>query len=284
MRWAAIVLLLAAPSAQPAPLGDRPESVKALLELARRQSTSGDRAGALQSLTKARILAPNSEDVLSAYAQMSLATRRPVPAILALDALARICPTVAQYHYLLGVALMQAGDMEAAAESLRQAERLEPEKALTLVALGIALNNRKLYGEARPFLARALERDPDSPDAAAALAEAEEGLGELDAADAHARRALAKASGHATANLVRGLVLMKRSQYAEARDALLAAAAADPGSPKVHYQLSLAYARLGDETASRKHVELYQQKLREMEERVKLLRSPTGGAGPPPRP
>jgi tetratricopeptide (TPR) repeat protein len=283
-------LFLVAPLlAQPTPASqagapESVESVKALLELARRQSTSGDRAGALQSLTKARALAPNSEDVLSAYAQVSLAMRRPVPAIVALDALARICPTVAQYHYLLGVALMQAGDMEAAAESLREAERLEPEKPLTLVALGIALNNRKLYDEARPLLARALAREPDSPDAAAALAEAEEGLGQLDAADAHAQRALAKADGHATANLVRGMVLMRRSQYAEARDALLAAAAADPASPKVHYQLSLAYARLGDEAASRKHVALYQQKLREMEERVKLLRSPSGGAGPSPRP
>ena len=55
----------------------------------------------------------------------------------------------------------------------------------------------------------------------AALAEAEEGLGELQDAEEHARRALARSSAHATANLVIAMVLMKQERFAEARDALL---------------------------------------------------------------
>ena len=41
---------------------------------------------------RARALAPNSEDVLSAYAQVALAARAPVPAILTLEPLARMLP------------------------------------------------------------------------------------------------------------------------------------------------------------------------------------------------
>jgi tetratricopeptide (TPR) repeat protein len=280
------LLLLASPvpAQTPTPSAAAPnvkaiQSVKALLQLARHQSGQGDAAGALESLTRARVLAPNSEEVLSASAQMSLAVRAPVPAILALEPLTRMCPTVAEYPYLLGVALMQAGDMLAAVEPLRQAERLEPGRVLTLVALGLALNGRKLYAEAKPHLLRGLELDPDNVEAAAALAEAEDGLGELREAEAHAERALARANAHATANLVLGMVRMKQERYAEARDALEKAAVADPASPKAHYQLSLAYARLGDEAGARKQVELYRRKLREIEERVNQLRTATGLSG-----
>jgi tetratricopeptide (TPR) repeat protein len=258
---------------------ERFASVQALLQLARLQSGRRDAAGALESLTKARALAPNSEDVLSASAQVSLAIRAPVPAILALEPLTRMCPTVAQYSYLLGVALMQAGDMQAAVEPLRQAERLEPNRALTLVALGLALNGRKLYGEAKPYLLRALDLEPDNVEAVAALAESEDGSGAIQQAEAHAQRALAKARSHATANLVLGMVRMKQERYAEARDAFATAVAADPASPKAHYQLSLAYARLGDEMSARKEVDLYQRKLKEIEEKVAQLRTATGLSG-----
>ena len=82
------------------------------------QSGDGDAPGALDSLQKARALAPNSEEVLSALAQVALAARLPAPAAAALEALTRMCPEVAQYQYLLGVSLMTAGDAVRATEAL----------------------------------------------------------------------------------------------------------------------------------------------------------------------
>src|SRR5206468_8319419 len=137
-------------------------------------------------------------------------------------------------------------------------------------------NNRKLYGDARAFLTRSLDLEPESADAIAALAEAEEGLGELPAAEADARRALARSNANPTANLVLGLVFMKQERYGDARDALRKTIAVDPDSSKAHYQLSLACARLGDTSCAEEHVALYQQKLRETEERVQQLRTQTG--------
>ena len=255
------------------------ESIEALLQLSRLQSEDGDAAGALDSLRKARAAAPNSESVLSAFAQMSLAAGAPVPAILALESLTRICPTVAQHHYLLGVALIRAGDMPAAVESLRIADRLEPDRAVTLVGLGIALNNRQQYADAKPYLVRSLALEPENVEILAALAEAEQGLGELDAAAAHAERALSKSPTHATANFVAGLVAMDQSRYADARAAFERAVATDPQSPKAHYQLSLACARLGDAAAAAQHVEKYKKALREFEARVNAVRAATGPGG-----
>lgn len=252
------------------------DSAEAWLRLARLQSNRKDAAAALVSLRRALELAPNSEELLSAYAQMALTTRAPVQALLALEPLTRLCPSVAQYHYMMGVALMQAGDMAAAVEPLQSARRLEPERVLTLVALGLALNGRKLFADAQPHLRRALELEPDSLEAVAALAEAEEGLDELDQAERHAQRALGRDARHVTANTVMGLVAMKRRRYAEAREALERAVAADPDSSKAHYQLSLAYARLGDEVRAREHLERYRQAQAQREELLMQLRSRTG--------
>jgi tetratricopeptide (TPR) repeat protein len=252
---------------------ERYQSVQAYLELARAQTRKGDTPAAMETLSKARTIAPNSEDVLSAYAQLALAAKLPMPAVFTLESLARVYPTVAQYHYLLGVGLMAIGDMPSADEALTEANRLEPDRALTLLAHGLALNNRKMFAEARSALVRSLELQPDSMEATAALAEAEAGLGDFENAAEHARRALEKSPTGATANLVMGLLFMERRNYPDARDSLLKASSADPDSPKVAYQLSLVYARLGDDVNARRYVDMYQEKLRGVEERIKALRA-----------
>jgi tetratricopeptide (TPR) repeat protein len=259
-------------------VAERFHSVQALLGLARLQLRQKDQAHALETLRRALAIAPNAEDVLGLYAETLLAARAPIPAAAVLESLTRLYPSVGQYHYLRGVALMQVGDSPASVESLQQAERLEPNRALTLIALGLAQNSRKLYAEAKPYLLRAVDLDPESVEGVAALAEAEEGLGELKEAEAHAQRALGRDAAQPIANLVLGMVRMREERYAEARDALEKAVAAAPGLSKAHYQLSLAYARLDDPVRSAKYLELYRQTLRETEERVRGLRGRTGAA------
>ena len=254
----------------------RYQSVEALMQLARLLSEDGNARGALDALSKARALAPNAEDVLFASAQVSMATKLVTPALMSLQPLTRMCPDVAEYQYLFGVALMQAGDIISSYEALQRSDTLEPNRPLTLIALGLAANSRKMYAEARQYLLRALERQPDSIEGTAALAEAEDGLGDSAAAETHARRVLAKEPYNGTALLVLGLELMKQNKYAEARDAFTRSVAAEPSSAKPYYQLSLAYARLGDEVNSQKWRELYQQKLKEMDERVLAIRARTG--------
>ncbi len=260
-------------------LAERDKSVQALMDLARLQTRQKDTAGALSTLRKARALAPNSEDVLNAFAQVALAVRAPAPALQVLEPLARMCPTVARYHYMLGVALMQAGDVQASTAPLREADRLEPDRPFTLIALGLVLNTQRMYGEAKPYLLRSLDLEPDNVEAVAALAESEEGLGELEAAETHALRALARVSDHAIGNLALGMVRMKQERYEEACAALEKALVADPASPKSPYQLSLAWARRGDEAQSKKYLEIYRQRVRAIDARLEQVRAETGISG-----
>jgi tetratricopeptide (TPR) repeat protein len=247
-------------------------SVRALLGLARVETQRREPRRALATLGKARALAPNSEEVLSAFARVALAARQPVTAILTLEPLARMLPSTMEYHYLLGVAMMQAGDMASAVFALQDAIALEPNRTTTLVALGLAFNSQKLYAEARAPLLRSLEIEPDNLEGLAALAESEEGTGDLAGSETHAQRVLEREAGNAIANLVMGLVRMKQERYAEARGFLERAIKTDPLSGKAHYQLSLACARLGDSAGQEKHLKLYQDVQREVALRLAELR------------
>ncbi len=276
----AVVGLAACGAMAAAAVGDEQAgSVRALLAEARARSEAGDAAAALAALRRALALAPNAEQVLAAYARLSLGSKAPVPAILALEPLARMHPTVPDYPYLLGVARLQVGDMAMAAEDLRRAIELSPDRPLPRIALGLALNQQKQYATAKETLGEALRLAPEGAEALAALAEAEEGLGELAAAERYARRALDLGGAEAAASLALGMVRMREERYDEARDALARSLAADPGSPKAHYQLSLAYARLGDAEASRRHVELYRQAQAAAEAQLRELHERTGAAG-----
>ncbi|HUO86177.1 MAG TPA: tetratricopeptide repeat protein, partial [Thermoanaerobaculia bacterium] len=260
---------------------ERTGSVRATMMLGRLQAERGDEAAALATVRTALAAAPNSEEVVSAYARLSLATGAPAPALRALEALVRMHPEVAEHHYLLGVSLIQLGDLARARAVLEEAIRLAPDQPRAHTVLGLVLNRLSHFAEAKSALAAALRLAPDDLDALAALAEAEEGSGELESAERRARRVLARAPGHATAWLVLGLVLMENERYAEARDALLAAVAAEPSSVKAHYQLSLAYARLGDRARSAEHAELSRRARREADERaVAAGGTPPGGMGP----
>ena len=254
----------------------RTDSVRALLQRARLQSTRNDTAGSLILLRSARRLAPNSEEVLSAFGEAALAGGAPLEAVEALSILTRICPTVAGYHHLRGLALAHAGDPAAASESLEEADRLEPHRPATLIALGTALTARRLYPEAAKALSSALSLAPQSLEALSGLAEAEAGSGELQLAEAHAEQALKRNGEDATANLALGMVRMQQQRYEEARASLTKSLAAGPGSAKTHYQLSLACARLGDEAAAQRHLSLYRRAVEANDSRLRRVRDITG--------
>jgi superkiller protein 3 len=268
-----------AAAAQFRSLMERFESVQAALYLARIHSLGRDPEGALAVLKTARGWAPNSEDVLRTLARAALDGGLPVEAILALEPLLRMHPSVPEYAYLMGIARLQVGDTDSAVTALRQARQAGPPRALPLIALGLALNRQKQYEEAREALLEGLRLEPENVEGLAGLAESLEGLLELEAAESYAVRALTRQPAHPTANLVLGTVRMKQSRYEEARDALLKAVEADPGSPKAHYQLSLAYARLQEPELSRKHVELYQQALDAFEQQLEALGPAGASAG-----
>ncbi len=273
---AVLLLTVCTPTASAGVDQEPGESVRALIQQSRSQAATNQHMEALQSLAKARMLAPNSEEVLRLFAENSLAIDDPVAAMDALEALTRMHPRVAKYFYLLGVARLQLGAMELSVEALRNALELEPDEILTMIALGISYNAQKKYADARKILLQSLELDPEETQALATLAEAEEGLGDLAQAEYHAHRVLATDSGHASANFVLGKVRMAQGRFAEARDFFQATVTTNPDASKAYYQLSLAYARLNEPELSKQFRDLYQQAKEREEEFIVQMRTRAG--------
>ena len=244
----------------------------------------GNHSQAAEILNRAKEVAPNSEEVLSDFAENSLAAGDPVGAIQALEPLTRMHPQVAKYPYLLGVAQLQIKEFGPSVDSLQRSLELEPQRALTMMALGITLISQKRFSEAEEVLARSLQIEPEHAEALAVMAEAEEGLGKLEQAEMHANRALALAGPHTGAYYVLGRVRMSQGRFEDARDYFLQAVALTPESPRTHYQLSLAYARLRDPESSKKHLEIYRETRAKDDERIEMLRKRAGlkqaGMGP----
>ncbi|MEM8931077.1 MAG: tetratricopeptide repeat protein [Acidobacteriota bacterium] len=259
------------------------DSARAWVELARRRAEAGGPAAGLDAARRALELAPNSEDALAMWARLCLGAGQPIQALTALEALARIHPKGAHHVYLLGVTWLQVGDLVEAIDVLERAIDLQPDQPRPKIALGLAWNAQKRYAEAGEVLEAALRVAPDEPEAMAAYAEALEGLGELDAAQRFANRTLERIE-HETAFLVLGMVAMKRGDFDGARAALERAVALGEAQgsaePKAHYQLSLAYARLGERELSERHREHYQASQRAIRRQLLALR----GQNPPEDP
>ncbi|MCG8454940.1 MAG: tetratricopeptide repeat protein, partial [Holophagales bacterium] len=226
----------AAAEAQLRSVAERFDSVRALLEWARLATDRGDLPTALTVLRRALGRAPASEAVLGAFARTSLRSNLPVPAIQVLEPLHRMHPTVAEYPYLLGVARLQVADLDRAITSLDESIRIDPERPLPWIALGIAYNKRSRHGEAAEVLLRALRLAPENPEALAALAEAEEGRGRRGQAEMLAGRVPrstleASVPTRASAHRVLGSVALKRGEPTTAREALDQAVALEPSSP-----------------------------------------------------
>ncbi len=249
------------------------ESIRGLLDQARSLASRNEIAAAAETLGEAVSLAPNSEEVLNAYARFSLGRGNPIQAILALEPLTRMHPRETEYAYLLGVARMQVGEMSDAVATLHDAAALDPGRVLTHVALGLALNRLNRFDEAREALSTALRLEPDNVEGLAAMSETAEGLGLLAEATRLAGRALAVNPDHPTALVTVGASSLKEGRFEEAREALTRAVAAEPESVKGHYQLSLALARLGDREGAERHLRLSREAQAAVEQSTRRLRT-----------
>lgn len=131
----------------------------------------------------------------------------------------------------LGTALLRTGDSAAAIEVLTAGAKRFPRAAPILVQLGYTHYTR-LEGEwARAALLRAREVAPANRLAPFYLGLTEAALGELDAAAAAFRVAVELDPGNPEARVALGRTLSQLGRPREAREAYRAALAAAPGSP-----------------------------------------------------
>ncbi len=160
---------------------------------------------------------------------------------------AALAPESFDAQFTLGRALYGAGDLPSAARAFRAAVALRPEDARALFFLATSLEQSGDDAGALAAYRELATRQPQAAEGHLGLgvilvkrggAESEEGLKELS-------RALEINPDLYEARVALGRALVARGRAAEAVEHLRRAAQLAPGNPEPHYQLSIAYRRLG---------------------------------------
>ncbi|MFC2076564.1 tetratricopeptide repeat protein [candidate division KSB1 bacterium] len=134
---------------------------------------------ALQYLTEAARLSPQSPKVLSDLGYALLQLGHGEEAVRTLQQALELDPTLEPAHLNLGVALFKAGDLDPALEHFRAAVAKNPSRAQTHHNLGATQARRGRPDEAAEHLERARGIKPDDPDNLLLLAIALQQTGRL---------------------------------------------------------------------------------------------------------
>ena len=185
----------------------------ALVLLAVVLAVRGDDAGALKAARQAADLAPRNFDAQFTLGRALYGAGDSASASRAFRAAVALKPGDARTLFFLATTLERAGEDADALKAYRELARLRPAEAEGHMGLGVLLVKRGGAGveEGLLELGRALEIKPDLYEARVTL----------------------------------GRALVARGRAAEAVEHLRRAAALAPDNPEPHYQLSLAYRRLG---------------------------------------
>jgi Flp pilus assembly protein TadD len=188
-------------------------SADALVLLAVILAVRGDDAAALKAVQQAVRLAPAHFDAQLALGRALFGMGDNTGAIRAFQAAKVLQPTNAQVLFFLATALERSGDIKAALATYRELIAVNQDRSEGHLGLGVLLLKR-------------------------GGAEADEGLKELE-------RALQINPNLYEARVALGRALNSRGRWNDAVEHLLRAAALVPENPEPHYQLSIAYRRLG---------------------------------------
>lgn len=191
----------------------RTSAADAFVLLAVVLAVRGDDAGALKAAVRAAALDPRNFDAQFTLGRARYGAGDGAGAVAAFRAALALRPEDARALFFLATALERAGDDAGALAAYRELASRHARSAEGHMGLGVLLVKRggADVDEGLKELGRALEIDPELYEARVAL----------------------------------GRALVAQGRAAEAVPHLTRAAALAPGNPEPHYQLSLAYRRLG---------------------------------------
>ncbi len=163
----------------------------------------------------------------------------------------------ARVHVLLGEAQAQGNDFAAAVEHFERAIELDPEVPDARPALGVIRLRQGELEAAEEVLRSELERRPDNVRARFLLATVLDLVDRSREAAAELRRVLAADPGDVDARYLLGKALLGAGDADDALAQLETAADLAPGDANVHYQLGRAYQALGRRDEAKAAFERY---------------------------
>ncbi|MDX1946787.1 MAG: tetratricopeptide repeat protein [Pirellulaceae bacterium] len=149
-------------------------------------------------------------------------------------------------HVVLGAALLESQQIDAALAEYRAAERLKPKYHPASLGIAKCYWELKQPAEAEKYFRRSLELEPDSTDAHDGLARVLAERGDDAAAIRHFEFACEKELLDPVFRRNYGNFYVRRRQYPQAIEQYRRALELKPDDPQIHLYLALAYFESGD--------------------------------------
>ncbi|MDQ6787489.1 MAG: tetratricopeptide repeat protein [Acidobacteriota bacterium] len=238
----------------------QPRSAQVFFAQALLAEAQGNSPAALQLLTRARQIEPNSAEILSQFVISAMRVKQTRAAIDAAKILLESKPDEPEYSYLLGAAFLQNGNIDAAQQNLQRFVELRPADSRGCLALGLTLASQPdKIGEARAQLNHCLEIDVRNVEARYQLGLSYKTQGETAKAVEYLEETVKQAPNYASALRDLGALYLQAGGETKARIVLEKAVALAPDDADTHFQLSRLYNLIGETALAKQHLEIFQK-------------------------
>jgi tetratricopeptide (TPR) repeat protein len=237
-----------------------PQSVNALVAAGQVAAKQLDYAASAEAFTLADKLAPQRPDILYGLASAELYANRPGDALENAQKLHASVPDDLRSTYVLALALFGVKKWEEAKPFAEQVLAAHPDdREMNLVLVDIALNDEHDVPLARKHIEACLKLNPDDPGALYYLGTIQKMEGDVTAAVQSFSRSVSANPKNADAQGALGSLSLQAGDAPRAVRALEQAVLLAPEEIQNHYQLALAYSRLGMSDKAKAQLEIYQQ-------------------------
>jgi tetratricopeptide (TPR) repeat protein len=176
----------------------------------------------------------------------------------------------------LGVSLYSTGQLAAARTELEEVLRRAPGTPQAHYALGAVFFEQKRFDDAKAHLERELALDPRCAACTAKLAHVAYLKGDDPLCESWLAKATALDAAQAEADLVAGMLAIRKGRYDVAIGHLSRVVERSPGYAQAQYQLGLVYQRVGNAGKARDHLEAYRRLIEEEKARTIGVRGSEG--------
>jgi len=237
-----------------------PDSIAALVAAGQVASQQLNWAAAEEAFSLADGRAPNRPDILFGLVSAQLYGLRAEPALQNARHLHSLAPDDLRSSYLLALALFGAKKGDEAKTYAEKVLTAHPDdREMHLILADVALNNDHDLAAARLHAELCLKSNPNDPGGHYYLGMAQKMEGDLEGAIQNLSKSVAQNAKNADAQAALGALYLQTGDIAAAARALEQAVLLTPEDAQNHYQLALAYSRLGSSEKAKAQLDLYQQ-------------------------
>jgi len=237
-----------------------PDSVAALVAAGQVASQQLNWSAAVEAFTGATSLAPDRPDILYGLVSAQLHSNQTEGSLTNAQKLRSLTPNDPRSAYLLALACFGAkrwAEAKTYAEKVLEAH--SEDREMNLILADTALNVEHDLPAARKHIEICLRQNPKDPGALYYLGMAQKMDGDVNGAIQSLSQSVAGNPNNADAQSALGALSLQAGDVQGAVHALEQAVKLAPGQAQNHYELALAYTRLGTPDKARAELDLYSQ-------------------------